>query len=959
MSKDQTQNSANSATQDSLPLKAVLATEELFKRPTRAPDFAKESSALAKLVKALASSPQDILQIVTDITLDASGVGSAGICLLSKDKKNLTWRAISGQWAQHAGGVTPRNFGASGDVLDANTPLLFQHPERRYHYLAEAVATPVECLVVPFHVEGIPVGTIWIIAHDDVRKFDTEDLRLLQSLAEFASAAYQVIATQAELKESEERFRSYVTASSDIVYRMNHDWTELHQLIGRNLINDVDEPNQNWLEDYVDPSDHDYVRNVIEEGLRTKNIIEIESRVRRVDGDVAWSYSRAVPRLDANGEIIEWIGSGYDVTERRKTADALRNSEERYRNLFNSMDEGYCIIDLLFDDANNALDYTLLEVNPAFAELTGMRNAVGKHISELAVKPEAYWFEIFGKVALTGEPVRFINKAASLENHWFDVNAFKVGESSSRKVAVLFKDITQQKNAEDALRASEVLYRSLFNSIDEGFGIIEMIFDEDNVAVDFLFEEVNPAFAQQTGMYDVVGKRIRELVHDHEEFWLPMLGQVALTGATARIEAEAQALKRWLSVQAFRVGDHDSRKVAVILSNVTERREAERKLSLQAEELAELNRRKNEFLAMLSHELRNPLAPLANAVQLMQLQQHDEALQRQARDIIERQVSQLKHLIDDLLEISRITTGRVLLRLKQTTANGVLERALETTRPLFMQRNQHLVAEIPSSPIWLRADPARLEQVIVNLLTNASKFTDEGGRIEVVLAEQQDEAVLTVRDNGIGISAEQLPHIFDLFTQAERSLDRSQGGLGIGLCLVRQLLELHGGTVDASSVLGQGSEFTVRLKTLDNSQLQTIDIEGGEKKSAEKHFRILVVDDNVDAAHTLSMLLQMVGHDTQITFDGASAVDASIEYVPDVILLDIGLPEIDGYEAAKLIRQQEGLEHVVLIALTGYGREMDRAMTQKAGFDHHLVKPAEFSHLLKILANIGEPTISG
>ena len=266
---------------------------------------------------------------------------------------------------------------------------------------------------------------------------------------------------------------------------------------------------------------------------------------------------------------------------------------------------------------------------------------------------------------------------------------------------------------------------------------------------------------------------------------------------------------------------------------------------------------------------------------------------------------------------------------------------------------------LPLQPIFLHADAARLEQVLVNLLTNAAKYTDEGGRIWLSVDEEKDAAVIRVRDTGIGISPELLPRIFELFTQAERSLDRSQGGLGIGLSLVQRLVELHGGSVQVHSALGQGSEFVVRLPLLRTamapspSPLPALDI----AQPSAKRCRILVVDDNVDAAQCLAALLEMTGHEVRLAYDGAAAVEAAIAYQPDVMVLDIGLPGLDGYEVAEQIRQHDALKNIVLIALTGYGRETDLQLSQEAGFDHHLVKPADFTDVQKILVSVQEKKI--
>ncbi len=381
----------------------------------------------------------------------------------------------------------------------------------------------------------------------------------------------------------------------------------------------------------------------------------------------------------------------------------------------------------------------------------------------------------------------------------------------------------------------------------------------------------------------------------------------------------------------------------------------------QATALADLHRRKDEFLAMLSHELRNPLAPIASAVHLLRLQPNEGPVQQQARTIIERQVAQLTRLVDDLMEVSRITTGRVQLRLERVAVNGIVELAVETARPLIDRHQHELTVSLSPAPIWLYADAARLEQVVVNLLTNAAKYTVKGGRIAVSVElasrerERPEECVVRVRDTGVGIVPELLPRIFDLFTQAERTLDRSQGGLGIGLALVQRLVELHGGRVEVHSSLGQGSEFVVRLPLWKDEGRRRKD----EAKASASSFipppsslKVLVVDDNVDAAEILALLLKTEGHDVRTAYTGPTAVAAAIDYNPNVVLLDIGLPGLDGHQVAKRIRQQPANKETVLVALTGYGQESDRQQSQAAGFDHHLVKPADFGKVLEILATL-------
>jgi nitrogen-specific signal transduction histidine kinase len=360
------------------------------------------------------------------------------------------------------------------------------------------------------------------------------------------------------------------------------------------------------------------------------------------------------------------------------------------------------------------------------------------------------------------------------------------------------------------------------------------------------------------------------------------------------------------------------------IRDTSDRSRLEKQAQDQAAALSDLHRRKDEFLAMLSHELRSPLAPIANAVQLLRLQRGSEnPIQQQARAIIERQVGQLKLLVDDLLEVSRIATGRVQLRQERLVIGGIVERAIETANPLIQERRHEFTVSVPDEPIWLYADAARMEQVVVNLLSNAAKYTDEGGHLWLTVVAEKEELVLRVKDTGVGIAPELLPRIFDLFTQADRSLDRSQGGLGIGLSLVQRLVELHGGTVEALSVLGQGSEFVVRLpRVAASAPLYPVPGAGLPAAIGRRH-RVLVVDDNVDSAESLALLVRTCGHEVRTAHDGPTALEAAIDFRPDAVLLDIGLPGLSGHEVARRIRRQPSLEGILLVA-TGYGQESDR-----------------------------------
>ena len=379
-----------------------------------------------------------------------------------------------------------------------------------------------------------------------------------------------------------------------------------------------------------------------------------------------------------------------------------------------------------------------------------------------------------------------------------------------------------------------------------------------------------------------------------------------------------------------------------------------RELERLYEEVRESARRKDEFLAMLAHELRNPLAPILNAVQVMKLRADDPDTHQRMCEMVEQQVHHLRRLVDDLLDVSRITRGKIQLQPRMIDLASIVTLAVENARPSIEQRRQQLTLKLPASPVRLEADPMRIEQVLVNLLGNASKYTDPGGSIVLAVDRQGDEVSISVRDDGIGISAEMLPTVFDLFTQADHSLERSQGGLGIGLTLVRSLVHLHGGSVEAfSDGLGFGSEFVVRLHSARENVMPELPKTEGEGPSHADSLRVLIVDDNVHAAESLALVVKLWKHDARVAHDGPGAIRIAETYQPQVVLLDIGLPGMDGYSVAGQLRSRPEFRDVLLIAMTGYGRDEDQQRSLSVGFNRHLVKPIDFAELQALLDAVG------
>jgi PAS domain S-box-containing protein len=556
-----------------------------------------------------------------------------------------------------------------------------------------------------------------------------------------------------------------------------------------------------------------------------------------------------------------------------------------------------------------------------------------------------------------------------------DVIAGPVCEPVLRAKLRFFVDcalsVAERRGAEEALRDTrgrlastvadaEERYRTLFEAIDEGVCVIEMLYDDAGQPCDYRFLEMNTAFVKHTGLLDAVGKTVLEMVPGHDRHWFETYGRVAATGEAIRFVNEAVALHRWFDVYATRIGAAGSRKVAVLFTDITERKRSETELQRLAADLTAADRRKTEFLATLAHELRNPLAPLRSGLQVMRLRSGHPAAGGPADvshvlGVMERQLGHMVELVDDLLDVARITRGQVELKRTSIDLKDVLDAAVEAAMPAMEEHGHRLRVGIEAGPLPLLADTTRLTQVVSNLLNNAAKYTPRGGAVTLSARRDGGQAVITVLDNGVGIAPESIEEVFGLFNQVGREHDRSQGGLGIGLSLVRSLVELHGGSVAASSAgAGLGSEFTVRLPLAEVAGVaESSPLAAATLAPARVHaVRVLVVDDNFDAADTLSALLELIGHVAQVANDGRAALEAMQDFRPQVVFLDIGMPGMNGYQVAEAIRNDRRFDQPLLVALTGWGGEDDRDRTRAAGFDLHLTKPVDLDRIEKMLADL-------
>ena len=649
-----------------------------------------------------------------------------------------------------------------------------------------------------------------------------------------------------------------------------------------------------------------------------------------------------------------------DVTEQRRADDerkraelALHASRERFEKIVSQAATGVVQIDTAG---------RIVLANQKYCEMVGRSEAelLGMSVAEVtAPQSRAITQDALERLKAGANGVAldkyYLRKDGALLSATSSINALRGPNGEFEGLVAIVLDTTESKRVQEQLRASEERYRTLFNSVDQGFCIFEMLFDEAGKPADYRFLEMNPMFEQHTGLVDAVGRTAREMLPTLDDFWFETYGRVALTGEPARFENEAPAMGRWFDVYANRIGGADSRKVALLFSDVSARKRSEEELRRLADNLAEADRRKTEFLATLAHELRNPLAPIRNGLSVMRLGGDNPAAVGKVREMMERQVGHMVHLIDDLLDVARISGGKLELKRQRADLRTILASAVETSLPLIEAGQHALEVDLPDQPLLVDADGTRIAQVVANLLNNAAKYTPTRGRIRLSVERDANEAVIVVSDTGVGIAGDALAGVFDMFSQIGRTVDRSQGGLGIGLSLVRRLVEMHGGSVAAASGgANAGSVFTVRLPLAQLASTQAapqleVPAPGADGGAGLK---VLVVDDNVDAAVTLSMILEASGHVTRVAHDGQQALALARAFRPRVVFLDIGMPGMSGYDTARAMRAMAELESSVLVALTGWGAESDRQRSSEAGFDRHLTKPVQLAVVEELLAGL-------
>ncbi|NRF67316.1 PAS domain S-box protein [Aquincola sp. S2] len=697
-----------------------------------------------------------------------------------------------------------------------------------------------------------------------------------------------------------------------------------------------------WIADLSQDGNFMRLAAAAEDGLRCAFACPVILGDRTIG--VIEFFTHQVRELDA--DLLEMVGTaGGNVgqfIERKAAEDELRRSEQELAEFFENATIGLHWVDS---------DGKILKANHAELQMLGYTRAeyLGRHIAEFHADPDvigAILDKLNAGERLIEYPARLRCKDGSIKHVLIDSSVLW-NDGRFVHTRCFTRDITERTRVERALADA----RSRLEAALEAGAIATWNWDIPGNLLfgDGTFDQLFnlPPSEGQGGVLD---KYLGAIHPDDVPRVTAALERAVHSGepyeADYRI-VQPDGSARWVTARGRTERDAAGRPIRMpgVLVDITARKRLE-------EALLDADRRKDEFLAILAHELRNPLAPIRNSLEILKLPRIDASAVEESRAMIERQVHHLVRLVDDLLDVSRVMRGKIELRKEPLEIAAVVARAVETVQPLIDMQRHRLELSIPDESLLVDADPVRLAQVVGNLLTNSAKYTESHGHIWVSAVREQGVVALSVRDDGIGMAAEMLPRVFELFVQVDHASTRAQGGLGIGLTLSQNLVRLHGGTIEARSAgLGQGSEFIVRLPLMAPAHGEPVEGLSDERalEAAASGHRLLVVDDNSDAATSLAMLLRMHGHEVRIAQDGPSALAMATAFVPDMVFLDLGMPGMDGYEVARRLRSQPALEQVVLTALTGWGQQEDRRRTAEAGFDHHLVKPLELKALETLL----------
>jgi PAS domain S-box-containing protein len=734
---------------------------------------------------------------------------------------------------------------------------------------------------------------------------------------------------------------------------VNDQWTELTGLSREETLSDKGGMVA------VHPDDRENLQQRFADAIATGSPRELEYRIRTRDGDYRNHFCRVVPVKNEAGLVVRWVAAAMDMHDRRQAEEALRSSERRFETAFQVNPQPMMV--------TRFADGMIMSVNDAFLKMTGYSGdqVLGKTAAGFGVWTAERRAEVFAPLQQTGT-IAWELMFPAKDGHMLtvDIRSARIDFGGEPCLISAATDVTEQRATEAALRKSEALARARADELavvmDAVPAAVWIAQDPDcremrgNRTGRALLRMDEGSNLSKTAADPTPTNHFRVLI-DRQEVapdQLPL--QRAARGVEVRNYEEevhfddGQVVHLFGSAVPLRDPTGAPRGSVGAFVDVTRLKQAEAAMR-------EADRRKDEFLALLSHELRNPLAPIMTAVQLMELQ-GDVATPRE-REVIKRNGQHLVRLVDDLIDVSRVARGKVTLSRKRLELAMVVGSAVESAAPLLEERRHQLRLSVAPEGLAVDADDVRLTQVVSNLLTNAGRYTPPGGHIEVTAAREHEEVVLRVRDNGVGIDAALLPHVFDMFVQGARDRDRLQGGMGLGLSLVKTLTELHGGKVFAhSDGPNHGSTFTVRLPA---SALADADANATrtttKRIASDNPRRVLVVDDNRDAAELISLFLSRAGHEVATAADASQALSVAVAFQPQVAVLDIGLPVMDGYALGRELRARLGSATPILIALTGYGQEQDQRRSAEAGFAAHLVKPVDATKLLLLVDALAGP----
>jgi PAS domain S-box-containing protein len=776
-----------------------------------------------------------------------------------------------------------------------------------------------------------------------------EDLskdELIRRLREAEAVARTCNEDREVLRQSEERFRLFLDHSPTVAWikdaagRLVYLSKTFEQRLGVRL------------DDWYGKTDAEVWPRTTAEAFRKNDLevlasgqaIQVVEETIDADGSTRYWLSVKFPMRNAEGEPFI-AGIGLDITDRRRAEEEARERLREIEDLYRNAPVGLCVLDR---------DLRWIRINERLAELNGIPAAdhIGKRLPELLPELAEACAPGIRAVLDTGTPQRNIEIVSQTPaqpgatRSWLEHLLPLLDERGQvTGLSIVVEETTERRRAEAAVRESEERLRLAQQSA--GLGIWEANLANGTVSAS---GDMEVRFGHPDGAATGATATFADRVHPVDRAGVQRTVEMAVQNREAfdidfRVQLPDGSV-RWVNCKGSAAYDMagNPERVYGVNVDITERKAAE-------EALHEADRRKNEFLATLAHELRNPLVPIRNAVEIVRHQITLDPTVQRACDLLDRQVQHLVRLIDDLLDVSRISRGKLQLRRERVALGSVLEQALEVARPLIEGAGHDLVVSLSAGPVFLDADPVRLAQVFANLLDNAAKFTERGGRIGLSAACDGTEVVVSVEDSGAGIAPEHLPAVFDMFAQLPAAPQRVRTGLGIGLALTRGLVEMHGGRIEAHSEgPGKGSRFTVRLPVVAVASVPLPDDPVTARTPQASGYRILVVDDHPDVRESLAMLLELQGHAVATACDGVEAVEAAERLHPDLVLLDLGMPRLDGYGACRRIREQVWGRDLTVIALTGWGQEGDRSQTAEAGFDDHLVKPVAPATLLEIVA---------